>query len=107
MTLATILTVTVTVTMVGAALLVQRQVTKAQDVLYADVEVSIFLTDAISQDQLTSLENDLRETPVVSDVFYESKDLAFENAQEIFADEPAILQDLSPDVLTRGPFVCS
>ncbi|MEE8602692.1 permease-like cell division protein FtsX [Euzebya tangerina] len=102
MTLATILTVTVTVTMVGAALLVQRQVTKAQDVLYADVEVSIFLTDDVTPEQRTTLEEDLRGTPVVADVFYESKELAFENAQQIFAEEPVVLQGLSPDVLPES-----
>ncbi|WP_370323951.1 permease-like cell division protein FtsX [Euzebya sp.] len=99
MTIATILTVTVTVTMVGASLLVQRQVAKAQDVLYEDVEVSIFLADAITPDQQQALEADLRAQPVVADVVYESKEEAFANAQELFADDPLILQDLSPDVL--------
>jgi cell division transport system permease protein len=99
MTIATILTVTVTVTMVGASLLVQRQVTKAQDVLYQDVEVSIFLADAISPEQQSALEADLRAQPVVADVVYESKEQAFANAQELFADDPLILQDLSPEVL--------
>lgn len=99
MTIATILTVTVTVTMVGASLLVQRQVGKAQDVLYQDVEVSIFLSDSISPDQQSALEADLRAQPVVADVVYESKEQAFANAQELFADDPLILQDLTPEVL--------
>lgn len=99
MTIATILTVTVTVTMVGASLLVQRQVGKAQEVLYADVEVSIFLEDAISPEQQQELEADLRAQPVVADVLYESKEQAYANAQELFADEPLILQDISPEVL--------
>jgi cell division transport system permease protein len=99
MTIATILTVTVTVTMVGASLLVQRQVGKAQDVLYQDVEVSIFLSDSITPEQQQALEADLRAQPVVADVLYESKEQAFANAQELFADDPLILQDLSPEVL--------
>jgi cell division transport system permease protein len=99
MTLATVLTVTVTVTMVGAALLVQRQVAKAQDVLYADVEVSIFLDDGISPEQQQQLEADLRAQPVVAEVVYESKEQAYANAQELFADDPLILQDISPEVL--------
>ncbi|MGI9015766.1 MAG: permease-like cell division protein FtsX [Euzebya sp.] len=99
MTIATILTVTVTVTMVGASLLVQRQVTKAQDVLYQDVEVSIFLSDDITPQQQAGLEADLRAQAVVGDVIFESKDQAFINAQEIFSDDPLILQDLSPEVL--------
>lgn len=99
MTLATIMTVTVTLTMVGASLLVQRQVDLAQRVLYADVQVSIFLEDSITPEQQAALENDLRAQTVVSEVIYESKEDAFANAQEIFADDPVILADLTPDVL--------
>lgn len=99
MTLATIMTVTVTLTMVGASLLVQRQVDLAQRVLYADVQVSIFLEDSITPEQQAALENDLRAQAVVSEVIYESKEDAFANAQEIFAAEPLILGDLTPDVL--------
>ena len=99
MTTATVLTVTVTLTMLGAALLVQRQVSLAQRVLYADVEVSIFLTDDITPDQQASLEADLRGHPVVAEVIFESKEQAFVNAQEIFANDPLILEGLTPDVL--------
>ncbi|CAN5231453.1 permease-like cell division protein FtsX [soil metagenome] len=99
MTIATILTVTVTVTMVGASLLVQRQVNKAEAVLYQDIEISIFLADTISPDQQQGLESDLRAQPVVAEVLYESKEQAFANAQVLFADDPLILQDLSPEVL--------
>lgn len=99
MTFATVLTVTVTLTMVGASLLVQRQVDLAQRVLYADVEVSIFLTDSITPEQQATLESDLRAQPVVSEVIFESKEQAFANAQEIFAGDPLILEGLTPEVL--------
>ncbi|CAN5749815.1 permease-like cell division protein FtsX [soil metagenome] len=99
MTIATILTVTVTVTMVGASLLVQRQVIKAQDVLYQDVEIAIFLTDDISSQQQQALEADLRAQPVVDEVLFESKEQAFANAQELFANDPTILQDITPEAL--------
>ena len=99
MTIATILTVTVTLTMVGTSLLVQRQIDLAQRVLYADVEVSIFLTDTITPEQQAALESDLRGQAVVSEVLYESKEQAFANAQEIFADDPLILDGLTADVL--------
>lgn len=99
MTIATILTVTVTVTMVGASLLVQRQVNKAEAVLFQDIEISIFLSDSISPEQQQTLEADLRAQPVVSEVIYESKEQAFANARELFAGDPLILQDLSPEVL--------
>ena len=97
MTLATILTVTVTVAMVGSSLLVQRQVDKTQELLYANVELFIFLVDDISPTQQTQLESDLRDHPVVADVIYESKEEAYANAQELF--DPVVLQDIEPDTL--------
>ena len=99
MTIATMLTITVTLTMVGAGLLVQRQVALASEVLYADVEVSIFLTDDISAQQQQALEAELTDQDIVSSVIYESKEQAYLNALEIFSDEPQILAGITPDVL--------
>ena len=99
MTVATMLTVTVSLTMVGAGLLVQRQVDLAQRVLYADVEVSIFLADSITPEQQEDLLEDLTATEVVDEVIYESKEQAYANAREIFADDPTILEGISPEIL--------
>lgn len=99
MTVATMLTVTVSLTMVGAGLLVQRQVDLAQRVLYADVEVSIFLADSITPEQQQALLEELTATEVVEDVIFETKEQAYANAREIFADDPTILEGISPDIL--------
>lgn len=99
MTFATVLVVTVTLTMVGAGLLVTRQVNLARDVLYADVEVSIFLADAITPAQQQDLETELRSSSVVAEVIYESKEQAYANAQAIFADDPVILENVRPEDL--------
>ncbi len=99
MTLATMLTITVTLTMVGAGLLISRQVNLAQRVLYADVEVSIFLADSITPDQRAALEQELVSQDVVDEVIYESKEQAYLNALELFAEDPLILEGISPDIL--------
>src|SRR5687768_8121022 len=75
-TLGTILTITVSLTMLGAVMLVQRQVNFAQRVLYADVELSIFLVDDITPEQLNRLRTDLDANPLVESVLYESKEQA-------------------------------
>ncbi len=98
-TLGTILTITVSLTMLGAVMLVQRQVNFAQRVLYADVELSIFLNDDITADQLARLQADLEAHALVERVLYESKEQAVENAQLIFADEPFLQSAITADVL--------
>jgi cell division transport system permease protein len=99
MTVATILTVAVSLALLGVGLLVSKQVNIASDLFYANVEVSIFLTDDISEAQRVSLENDLVGHPVVDEVIYESKQDAYEHFQEIFANNPSLLESVTPDIL--------
>lgn len=99
MTVATIVTVTVSLALLGAGLLVQQQVNLARDLFYAEVEVSIWLDDGISEAQRVSLEDDLRENPEVSDLIFVSKDDAYEEAQELFEGQDEVLASIEPDFL--------
>jgi cell division transport system permease protein len=99
MTLATVVTVTVSLAVLGAGALTEAQVRKAREVLYAQVEVSIFLNDDISADQTRSMQADLDGNPLVQEVLYESKQQAYENARKIFATDPELLDALRPDSL--------
>src|SRR5665811_1001480 len=82
MTIATIVTVTVSLTLLGAGLLVNKQVNLARDLFFDQIEVSIFLQDSMSDAQRASLENELAVNPVVESVVYESKEQAYEHFQE-------------------------
>lgn len=99
MTIATIVTVTVSLTLLGAGLLVNKQVNLARDLFFDQIEVSIFLQDSMSDAQRVSLENDLAVNPVVDTVVYESKEQAYEHFRELFADDPNLLAAVTPDVL--------
>lgn len=99
MTMATMLTITVTCLLVGGGLLVQRQVALVQDVLYADVEVSMYLKDNIAPETQQKLLTDLESQDVVAKVEYESKEKALENAKKIFAQDPILLQDTTAEAL--------
>lgn len=99
MTVATIVTVTVSLALLGAGLLVQSQVNLTRDLFYAEVEVSIWLEDDISESQRLSLENSLRENPEVADVLYESKEDAYEQAQQIFEGQEEVLASIEPEFL--------
>ena len=99
MTVATVITVTVSLALLGAGLLVQVQVQKAQRILYGQIEVSIFLLDTIQSPELARLEADLDGNALVESVYYESKEQAFANFQEIFKEEPSVLEGVTPAVL--------
>ena len=99
MTVATVVTVTVSLSLLGAGLLTQRQVDIARQLFFQEVEVSIFLSDDISQQQRQSLERALADHPNVEHVQYESKEQAYAHFQEIFADNESLLEGVSPKIL--------
>jgi cell division transport system permease protein len=99
MTVATVVTVTVSLALLGAGFLVQRQVDLARSLFFSQVEVSIFLQDQIPTEQMESLRNALTEHPVVKEVQYESKEQAYEHFREIFADDPVLIESVDEGVL--------
>lgn len=104
MTVAVILSVAVSLTLLGAALLVRAQVDRATDNWFGKIEVSIFLCDgrncdAITDDQRDQLRQELEDDPLVQDVFYESKQDAYDRFREMFRDQPDFVESVSPDAL--------
>jgi cell division transport system permease protein len=103
MSLAVVLSVTVSLTLLGAALLLSEQVDLATDDWTGKVEVSIFLCDdrtcpSITTQQRQTLEDDLLAQPEVSEVFYESKREAYDRFVRLFADQPTLIEAI--DVAT-------
>jgi cell division transport system permease protein len=104
MTVAVILSVTVSLTLLGASLLLSEQVDLATDDWVGQVEVSIFLCDGrtcpeITPEQEDQLRTDLEEQPVVEEVFYESKEEAYDRFIELFEDQPNLVDSVDPEVL--------
>lgn len=102
MTLATIVTVTVSLALLGAGILVQEQVDLARRVLYADLEVSIFLEKGIAGAQREAIERDLQANPVVESITYESQEQALANFQQIFAGDSTMLESVTADDLPES-----
>jgi cell division transport system permease protein len=104
MTVAVILSVTVSLTLLGASLLLSEQVELATDDWVGQVEVSIFLCDGrtcptITPEQQDALRTELEEHAVVQEVFYESKEDAYDRFRELFRDQPNLVDSVDPDVL--------
>jgi cell division transport system permease protein len=102
MTIATVLTVTVSLTLGGMGLLAQRQVDDTSALLYQQVEVSIFLEREVPEEQRASLQAELDANPQVESVLYESSETAYQNFRELFADEPALVENVAPDDLPES-----
>lgn len=104
MTFAVVLSVTVSLTLLGASLLLAAQVDLATDEWTGRVEVSIFLCDdrtcpAITPEQEERLRDELESVPVVAEVYYESKREAYERFQELFRNQPTLVDAIEPDTL--------
>jgi cell division transport system permease protein len=104
MTTAVILSVTVSLALFGASILLREQVDLAAGEWTGKIEVSIYLCDgatcpAITDGQRESLEQQLRDNPLVAQVFYESKQDAYQLFLERFKDQPDLIETVSPDAL--------
>jgi cell division transport system permease protein len=102
MTIAMIITMGVSLTMLGAALLLYLQVDDMQTFFYDKIEVSIFLKPDVTGDQRSTLQNDLKGDPLVKSVLYESQADAYKRFKEQFKDAPDLVNATKPDSLPES-----
>jgi cell division transport system permease protein len=102
MTIAMIITLAVSLTMLGASALMFLQVNAMKDAYYDKIEVSIFLTGEVTADQRATLDSQLKEDPLVESFYYESKQQAYEKFQKLFADAPDLVKAVKPDGLPES-----
>lgn len=112
MTMALIISVAVSLTLFGTALLLRAQVDRMKGYWYDKIEVSIFLcgrtsiaftcTGTVTEDQRNGIQTTLQGLqPTVQDVFYESSADAYERFKEQF-EGSSILANVSPDALPES-----
>jgi cell division transport system permease protein len=110
MTIALIITITLSLVFVGYTLLMRKQVSEMKDFWYGKIEVTIYLCDKISDtpachgtdvtnDQSKAINEALVENKLVDKVFYESKADAYKHFLEIFRDAEGLTKNVSPDAL--------
>jgi cell division transport system permease protein len=82
--------------LVGMALLVRDNVNLIIKFAEADVQVSVYLNDAISTGEQQHINDVLLRMPQVSGVQYESKEQAYRRAKDIFKGNESIVQFADP-----------
>jgi cell division transport system permease protein len=98
-TLASIVTVFVSLTLVGTSLMAQQGVDRATQRWQGGIEFIVFLNPVATKDQVDGLRSDLETNPAVERVTYVDKDQAYAEFRELFRDSPDMVDSVEPDVL--------
>jgi len=102
MTVAMIITMAVSLTMLGAGVLLYWQVGEMEKIFFTKVEVSIFLKGDVSEEQRTSLQADLNKDPLVQSVQYVSREEALANFRQLYRDAPDLVDSVKEDTLPES-----
>ncbi len=106
MALAAVLTVGVSLSLVGTALLLRQSVNHQLVVLGDNVDLQIFMKANAPLGDTNAVRTTLKETPQVKTCSYLDHRRSYEQAIRLFASEPQIVQALSP-ATTPPVFQCT
>ncbi|HEV3475709.1 MAG TPA: permease-like cell division protein FtsX [Actinomycetota bacterium] len=101
-TFAAISTVFISLFLLGGALLVERQVRLMTGEWASKVEVSVFLRDDASPEEVEALGRRISEIPEVEEVQFEDRAEAYANFRELFRDNPALVENVDPEAMPQS-----
>jgi cell division transport system permease protein len=99
LTLASVLTVVVSLTLFGSALLLQQGVENANERFRGGIEFIVYLTPGHTEEQRASIERDLLENPDVREAAFVDQDETYEEFKRLFAESPQFIDAVTADVL--------
>lgn len=99
MTVAMIITMAVSLSMLGAGLMLYNQVDVIEEYYQTNLEVVIYLERNIEQPLTDQIEAQLKESDLVANYQYEDKEKALERFQETFKESPDLVKSVDADVL--------
>ncbi|MEV0426561.1 permease-like cell division protein FtsX [Micromonospora sp. NPDC050495] len=102
MTIAMIITMAVSLFMLGGSGLLYQKVGDMKDLYYEQVEVSIFLKTDVNEQQRTDLDAKLKGDPLVKEVTYVDKAEAYSRFKQMYADAPDLVNAVKPDQLPES-----
>ncbi|MDZ7733705.1 MAG: permease-like cell division protein FtsX [Acidimicrobiia bacterium] len=98
-TLASLLTVAVSLALVGSGLMLRFGVANATERWEGGIEFVVFMQPEASDEQIEAVRTDLEENPGVDDFEYFDQERAFEEFQDLFRDSPDLIETVSPEIL--------
>ena len=99
LTIASLLTVAVSLALVGAALLLRQGVDNATTRWQGGIEFIVFLQPDVSQEQADAVGRELQDNPDVRDVKFVDKQQAYEEFKLLFRNSPELVDTVTPDIL--------
>src|SRR5690349_10803716 len=102
MTIAMIITMSVSLTMLGASVLLYMQVDQMKNYYYGEIEVSIFLRTDVTDAQRQAIDQAISGDTLVSSKTYETREEAFKRFQQLWADSPDFVKSVGPNTLPES-----
>ncbi|MEV8505188.1 permease-like cell division protein FtsX [Actinoplanes sp. NPDC051475] len=102
MTIAMIITMSVSLTMLGASVLMYMQVDQMKNYYYGEIQVSIFLREDVTDAQRAAINQAIEQSPLVKEKEYETREQAFEKFKVLWRDEPDFVKSVTPDSLPES-----
>jgi cell division transport system permease protein len=102
MTIAMIITMTVSLFALGASVLLYMQVNQMKDFYYGEIEVSIFLREDVTDPQREAINQAIDSNPLVESKTYETREQAFQKFRELWRDSPDFIESVTPDSLPES-----
>ncbi len=102
MTVAMILTTAISLGLMGIGLLIAGMISDMKEIYYDKVQVSIFLTDDVTEEQRADIESRLDASPEVKAFLYESKEEAYERFKQQFSQQPELVENTPADALPES-----
>jgi len=102
MTIAMIITMAVSLTMLGASLVMYHQVGEMKKTFLSNVQVSIFLDTTVTDVQTQALDAKIKSDSRISSDQFLNKDASWKQFQQQMANDPALLQSITPDQVPQS-----
>jgi cell division transport system permease protein len=99
LTIATVLTVAVSLALFGSALLVQRGVQRLDTRFDDGVEFIVWMNPDATQEQIDAVERTLDSSPGVSRARYVTREETYVEFREFYKDSPEVLDAVGPEIL--------
>jgi cell division transport system permease protein len=98
-TLASVLTVAVSLALVGGSLMLRTGIQNATARWQGGIEFVVYLNTTASQDQIDALGRDREESPEVASVKYFDQQASYDEFKRLFADSPEMVDSVRPEDL--------
>jgi cell division transport system permease protein len=85
--------------MLGASVLMYMQVDRMKSFYYGEIEVSIFLSEDVTDAQSAAIAQAIDQSPLVASKSFESREQAFEKFKVLWRDSPDFINSVGPESL--------